>query len=599
MNKVMKHTTWAVAAAATLTLASCDDVMEPAVELNIDINTIFSRPENAWNFLGNAYILLPFQQMPQSDLATDDCVSNDEKNDWRKMGGDWRNDSDPTTQWQGRFGAVQYINIFLEHVDDVKFALLDPVRNQMFADHAKGEAYGMRALNYFHLLRAHAGPVNGKILGVPIHESSEDGSSDFNQSRPDLKSCIEFVLSDIEKCLSYLPDENGSVDDINANPFVKKYAAMYDNDSEAALFSYNQAFGDSQIGKMCGRYAKAIRAQFMLWAASPAFSEASGVTWEDAAKYCAEVIGDNKLSGMDPMGHNWFTNYEWLNSLGNGMMTDEFIWRSGKGLSSDRESDNFPKSAKGKGRVNPTQNLVDAFPMANGYPIEDSRSGYDAKNPYVGRDPRLADAVLVNGETFGSYAICTGSYADNTDGIDLLSGESTRTGYYLKKFLRSDVNLSSEAKADQYHTWAYIRMTEFYLGYAEAANEAWGPTGAGSYGMSAVDVIKAIRERAGVGTKYVDEVAGQGKDAMRELIHNERRLELCFENHRFYDLRRWKDIKHLTEAPRAIDFSSPTEYEIRPVKDELRDYEEYMFYGPIPYSECMKFSNLQQNDGWN
>lgn len=598
MNNFLKYTTWAVAAAASLTLASCDDVFEPAIENQLDINTVFSRPESAWTFLGNAYILLPFQQMPQSDLATDDCVSNDEGNGWRKMGADWRSDNDPTTQWQGRFGAIQYINIFLEHVDDVKFALSDEVRNQMFADHAKGEAYGMRALNYYHLLRAHTGPVGGKLLGVPIHEASEDGASDFNQARPELRACIDFVLSDIEKCLSYLPDENGDVKDVNANPFIKKYAAMYGNDTESALFSYNQAFGNAQIGKMCGRYAKAVRAQLMLWAASPAYADASGVTWEEAAKYCAEVIGDKKMDGIDPMGHNWFTNYSWLTALGNGQMTDEFIWRSGKGQSSDRESDNFPKSAYGNGRVNPTQNLVDAFPMANGYPITDERSGYDAKNPYAGRDPRLADAVLVNGEKFGEITICTGTYDTKTDGIDIKAGESTRTGYFLKKFLRSDVNLG-EPKTEQYHTWAYIRMTEFYLGYAEAANEAWGPTGSGSYGMSAVDVLRAIRTRAGVATDYINEVAAAGKDAMREFIHNERRLELCFENHRLFDLRRWKDLAHMTEMPRAIEFTSETEYTIRDVRNEVRNYKDYMFYGPIPKSECMKFSNLQQNDGWN
>lgn len=597
MNKFLKHTSWAIAALATMTLSSCDDVFEPAIENQLDIDAVFSRPENAWNFLGNAYILLPFQQMPQSDLATDDCVSNDEASGWRKMGANWTKDSDPTSQWQGRFGAVQYINIFLENVDKVKFALSDEVRNQMFSDHCKGEAYGLRALNYFYLLRAHAGPVNGQILGVPIHESSEDGSSNFNQGRPALKDCIEFILSDIDKCLSYLPDENGRVTNVNENEFIKKYAAMYNGDDEAALFAYNQAFGEDKVGTMCGRYAKAIRAQLMLWAASPAFSEASGITWEEAAKYCAEVIGSKKLAGIDPMGHNWFTNYSWLTALGNGQMTDEFIWRSGKGNSSDREEDNFPVSAYGKGRVNPTQNLVDAFPMANGYPITDSRSGYDAKNPYVGRDPRLSDAVLVNGEKFGDIEICTGTYDTKTDGIDKKSGESTRTGYFLKKFLRSDVKLSP--KTTQYHTWAYMRMTEFYLGYAEAANEAWGPTGAGSYGMTAVDVIKALRKRAGVATEYVDEVAAAGKDAMREFIHNERRIELCFENHRLFDLRRWKDIKHMTEMPRAIEFSSETEYKIREVTKEVRNYKEYMFYGPIPNSECMKFSNLQQNDGWN
>ncbi|MDO4461860.1 MAG: RagB/SusD family nutrient uptake outer membrane protein [Bacteroidia bacterium] len=607
MKNFIKHTTWAVAAASALTFASCDDMFEPAIENQLDIDAIFSRSESAWSILGNAYIMLPFSQMPNSDLATDDCVSNDESNSWRKMGTNWTNESDPTSQWKTRYNAIQYINIFLENVDRVKFAITDEIRNQMFIDHAKGEAYGLRALNYFHLLRAHAGLVNGEMYGVAIKKASESGSSNFNVGRDKLTDCIAFILEDIDRCMELVPYENGNVDDVNANEFIKKYAALYGNDDRAAIASYNMAFGKDQIGKMCGRWAIALRAQLMLWAASPAYSDYSGISYEDAAKYCAEVIGDNKLAGIDPEGHNWFTNYTWLNNLADGAMRDEFIWRTGKTSAKyddndksggQRESDNFPKSQYGNGRVNPTQNLVDAFPMKNGFPINHPNSGYDAKNIYANRDPRLADAVIVNGEAFGGEPIITGSYSSNNDGIDKKPGESTRTGYYLKKFLRSDVSLG-ENKAGQIHTWAYMRMTEFYLGYAEAANEAFGPTGTASYGMSAVDVIKALRNRAGVGTVYVDEIAAQGKEAFRELIRNERRIELCFENHRLYDLRRWKDMAHLKEKPRAIDFKSETEYEIYEVVGEERKYEDYMIYGPIPNSEVMKFSNIQQNDGWN
>ena len=256
---------------------------------------------------------------------------------------------------------------------------------------------------------------------------------------------------------------------------------------------------------------------------------------------------------------------------------------------------------KGKGRVNPTQNLVDAFPMANGYPINDAKSGYDAAHPYENRDPRLKEYIVVNGDAIGANDTPNNTAADNTDldGIDRESGRSTTTGYYLRKLLRSDMNLSL-SNHNKRHFGARIRYTEIFLDYAEAANEADGPTAkVGGASYSAYDVIKAIRQRAGVGVgsdPYLEECA-KSKDKMRELIRNERRLELCFENHRFWDLRRWN--ANLNEAAKGVKITTKGEslaYEYFTVEE--RKYQDYMNYGPIPYSELQKWGNLKQNDGW-
>ena len=150
---------------------------------------------------------------------------------------------------------------------------------------------------------------------------------------------------------------------------------------------------------------------------------------------------------------------------------------------------------------------------------------------------------------------------------------------------------------------ARIRTTEILLDYAEAANEAQGPKAkVGGADYSAYDVIKAIRERAGVGEfgedPYLDECA-QSKEKMRELIRNERRLELCFENHRFWDLRRWK--ANLNEAAKGINITTDEAtgaFVYKTFDAEERKYDDYMFYGPIPYSEILKYSNLKQNEGW-
>ena len=166
----------------------------------------------------------------------------------------------------------------------------------------------------------------------------------------------------------------------------------------------------------------------------------------------------------------------------------------------------------------------------------------------------------------------------------------------MKKRLRMDVNCNPSSKAGQHHYDPRIRYTEIYLAYAEAANEAWGPEGKGDHSYSAYDVIKAIRKRAGIGADSHDpylESCKDNKDKMRDLIRNERRLELCFESFRFWDLRRWKS--NLNETVRGIAINGNSQ-EIIDVEERL--YQDYMYYAPIPYSEVLKYNNLIQNKGW-
>ena len=184
------------------------------------------------------------------------------------------------------------------------------------------------------------------------------------------------------------------------------------------------------------------------------------------------------------------------------------------------------------------------------------------------------------------------------DGLNTEVGSSTRTGYYLRKLLRQDINLDPKVNSKQYHYTPRIRYTEIFLNYAEAANEAFGPKGTGTHSYSAYDVIKALRHRAGItDDSYLDECA-QSKDRMRELIRNERRIELSFEGFRFWDLRRWKAPLTTEAKGMSITADKDGNKVYTPVDVEERDYKDYMYYGPIPYSEMLKFSELKQNKGW-
>ena len=303
---------------------------------------------------------------------------------------------------------------------------------------------------------------------------------------------------------------------------------------------------------------------------------------------------------MDRTGGSWYER----DSPGAGINPKEILWRGDRETNRDLEVDHFPPTLFGNGRLNPTQNLVNAFPMSNGYPISHPLSGYNDQDPYNNRDPRLDLYIIRNGSTAGATNVVINTAEDGPDNNALNKTEtSTRTGYYMKKHLIQTVVANPAQTNDRPRYKAYIRYTELFLGYAEAANEAYGPQGHGHIGgfcdYTAYDVIKALRQRAGItdDDPYLESIKSN-QAAMRELIRNERRLELCFEGHRFWDLRRWKvPMAELTEPARGMSISGGVYTPIPTV--EVRTYYDYMYHAPIPYSEVLKFSNLVQNRGWS
>ena len=593
--KTIKYTLTAVLMG--LALASCEDLFEPADENLKDVSSMYGDASYAQGIMGNAYILLPYSNSPQTDLATDDAVSNDQTNSYLQMAtGAWTSENDPTSQWKNRLNAIQYINIMVANASKVAWST-DEGLQRLFTDLFQGDAYGMRALQLFYLLRAHAGMVDGvtEMMGVPILREFQEAGADFNQPRATFRACIDSIMIDIDRALELLPYEYGDITDENLVP------AKYRNLGISAG-KYTRAFGTHEKGKINGMILRALRAQVALFAASPAYAQYSGITMEQAARYAAELI-DTKEMPAD--GYKWFANTAEINGLNKGYNSSESIWQGNVSERHDLEGNFYPPSINGQGRCNPSQNLVDAFPMANGYPITDSRSGYNANDPYAGRDARLAAYILYDGQTMGSAGstIVTGTYnGNNVDGLNYTVGYSTRTGYYMRKLLRPDVNLNPSNITNQKSYDARIRWTEMFLDYAEAANEAVGPDAAvaGSK-WTAKNVIKSLRERAGicagVEDPYLNECA-QDKNKMRELIRNERRLELCFENHRFYDLRRWQvDLSKLNETVKGAEISAPNAG-FKTIDVEQRNYKQHQFFGPIPYSEILKYDALQQNSGW-
>ena len=554
------------------------------------------------------YITNVGNQYNWTDVATDDAVTNQKNNTFLTMTtGTWASDNNPMSRWDNCKDGIQYINLFLSKVDNVKWAPSSASKQQMFIDRLKGEAFGLRALLYMYLLQAHGGYADdGKLYGVPLLTEPENGSSDYNQARATFADCVQQCFEDCDSAMALLPLDYADIDGNEQIP--AKYLALGANYS-----NYNLVFGNKARNLLSGRIAEAIKAQVALLAASPAFREQSGVSSAVAATLCGNVLKRiGGVAGLDPTGNIWYKNTTKLEPSGGEMA--EILWREDRHKNAEQERENFPPTLYGNGRINPSQNLVDAFPMRSGLPIADPNSGYDPKNPYAGRDPRLDTYIILNGTTFRKTEIITGTYPNSKGEImDNLNniGTSTRTGYYLKKLLREDVSPLSSSLIEQQHIYPRIRFTEIFLAYAEAANDAWGPkadpTG---IGFTAYDVIKAIRVRAGLATNevgadlpegdvYLEECAAD-QTKMTNLIRNERRIELCFENKRFWDLRRWQ--MPINEGVKGVQIDRNEEtgvlsYTIINVED--RNFTSpYQWYGPVPKSEILKWSNLMQNAGW-
>jgi hypothetical protein len=542
--------------------SSCKKLLNPD-PANIYTDARFvNDPPFAEGILLNAYISLPLNYT-FDETATDDAVSNLNTSDYARMAkGEWSSQFDPMSSWSVAYKALYYTNYFLSIVNKVNWSLIHPEKNKYFNQRFRGEAHGMRAWWNFELLKRHGGKApDGNLLGIILLDKPLDINSDWGAlKRSSYDSCVQMIYDDIDSALTLLP-----LDYINTP----------DPD-------YTSVFTSDNKGRMSGRILKAFKSRVALHVASQSFGSTQ-VKWEAAADAAASSLADiGGLSGLSATGNKWYLS----------LADPDIIWRSPVQSINSWEQDKFPPSLCGNGRTNPSQNLVDAFPALNGFPITEASSSYDSQNPYASRDPRLTDYIVYSGNTIGSHVINTNT-EDATNGINQTT-LSTRTGYYLKKLLNPNVNLAPNVNSTQQHFYTLMRYTEIFLNYAEAANEAWGPDAdPHGYGFTPTSIIAAIRKRGGLAQPdvYLSTITTQA--AMRDLIRNERRIELCFEGFRFWDLRRWG--LDLTEKAKGMQITNnvPSIIDV-----ENRVYSPYMKFGPIPYNELLKDKQIIQNEGW-
>ncbi|NCU04527.1 MAG: RagB/SusD family nutrient uptake outer membrane protein, partial [Chitinophagaceae bacterium] len=389
-----------------LALSGCKKILAPLDDNHRTLNDIYSDQGYAEGILMNAYTRLPTNGYTFSEVATDDAVTNDKFNPMLNMAtGSWSAANNPVDQWNNSYTAILYLNLFLKEVDIVNWSPMNKDVRILFTDRLKGEVFGLRALFMYHLLQAHAGySANGELLGVPIITDVLTPGSDFTKPRNSFDQCVQQIYTDLTEAEKYLPLDYTN---ITAGQLPSKYSSM-------AVADYNRVFGTFNRQRMSGRILKAIKARTALLAASPAFNpQATASKWEKAANDASEVINlVGGIVGLDPQGALFYTaanvNAIDINpSAGAPIEQKEMLWRGNIVNTNTLEINNFPPTLFGNGRVNPTQNLVDAFPMANGYPISNPASGYVATNPYANRDPRLRNYIVVNGGTISNKTIFT------------------------------------------------------------------------------------------------------------------------------------------------------------------------------------------------
>ena len=450
--------------------------------------------------------------------------------------------------WGRSYRSIRECNFALNNISNVS----------MSAGHKSrlvGELHFIRAFRYQDLIRNYGGVV---LMGNKVSSLTDDLQDASLFTRSTIKQSLDYVLADLDTAAAALPVDNSDT---------------------------------WKVGRATKGAALALKSRLALYAASPLYNAG---TWDDAVKAAQAVIGLNKYSLYQGGYSNLFLD-------ANNSETIFARYYTKNAGHNHLEIANGPNGYGGLGGNLPLQNLVDDYETNDGKAITDPTSVYDAQNPYVNRDPRFYATILYNGATYRGSTVetFTPGGKDSKDGSD--NWNTSKTGYYLKKFMNDNYPLQNPWGNAGFQPWYYFRYAEILLNFAEAANEAFGPdvTPVGST-MSARTALNLIRSRSSVNMPAVP--TGLSKTAMQTAIRYERRVELAFEEHRFYDVRRWK-IADVTENKPAggITITKNGSAFVYTSKSALdgRKFLPQHYWLPIPRAEIQASGNkIAQNPNY-
>ena len=582
---------------AAISAAGCAGFLDPLPNGSYNEENYTDYPELIRGYVEQAYALRPDGYISADYLGGDGLADNmtwssHTSNGWLLATGSPQMGGYILSSVYSRdFKGIYYCNLFLQ--DDLGLNtryMLNAEANAKLQKVLQGDAYGLRAWYLWDLLKHFGGRgTSGDILGVPIFTEAVDPSqADLSTIRRDsYEACVRQILADCDSAYKYLPLAN--------RDFLK--------DPEMI-----PVLGAVRWRRMDGATILALRATVLLTWASPAFNPHDDISrWDAAAKAAKEAI-DFKLEvdGSVAGGFDPDKAFLW-----NDPNSPEAYYVGQFSQGSAFETNFYPQCFNGNATYAPTQELVDAFPMANGYPITDARSGYDPRHPYVGRDPRLYADIFYNGsQVVRNTNVSDIMYTfDTTEGGKDAPGRGnpSPTGYYIKKFVYLGWNKNDNTVQTAQHCIFYFRWTHMLLAFAEAANQVVGPLDSGTYGLSAKQALAWIRNRPlengskGVGADgdpYLDETAAAGWRAFDTLVKNEWRLETCFEGHRMHNVRRWaRSVDEINVPIHRVKITRTGDTEVYTYEEiERRNYPS--LWMPIPYTEIRKAAQMEQNEGW-
>ena len=491
------------------------------------------------------------------ETATDDAKHNNLSAEVQRFGtGAWSADNNPDNLWNYYYTGIRKCNKFFEHVDQVMTVdhgapiIINNINAEVQKQRLIGEVYFLRAFFYTELIKRYG--------GVPLVAQTINSGNDANIPRASYEDGVKFILKDCDSAFNRLPAD------------------------------YTASNVQNYFGRATKWSAQALKARVLLYAASPLNNPTNDLLkWEAAAAAALPFTNGSSPFALTPINNN-MANYE-ANFRGNPYANKEMIWVQNETNQNYLELRNYAVGFdRGSGGVGPSQNLVDAFEMKiTGKPINEAGSGYDPGQPYLNRDPRLDATILRHGLTYNGRVIDI--TRGGADGPDKTNG--TATGYYLKKFLDPALNLTNSQTSR--HFWIFFRLPEMLLDYAEARNEAVGAD------QSVYTAVNSIRTRVGMPVLP----PGLSQSQMRERIRNERRVELAFEGHRPWDVRRWKIGEGTLGTPlRGMKVSREgTTTTYTPFLVENRVFLSKMHLYPIPQSEVDANKGIgrqNQNPGW-
>ncbi len=535
-------------------MVSCD-FLEPRPIQDLYTDELLSNAQYG-ELLTGAYMNLNTEYMEYSEYYTDNAVPSVPGGN-RLALGNWTVQNNPVGNWDLWYETIGYLNIYLRDCKNLLFSVSDKELNKNLQKQRRGEAFFLRAYYEWLLLQTYGGYADGEsvALGFPIVDSVLTTDDNLDLPRNTYEECVAQIAKDCDSAIVLLPVTYGG----------------------------DKAYNDlSNRGRADGLSAMALKARAYLYAASPAYGPSTQDLWIRAAK----AANDTREAWG---GWLWLQPYTDYVNVG-GDYDNIFIQPAY--TSNNWEYSYYPPSLYGNGACSPSQNLVDAFPCVDGYPISESPL-YDPLVPYKNRDPRLAEYIFCNGMGYNGTYIST--YVGGDDAPGGLSLQGTRTGYYLKKNLNKNVRLTPGDVTSSYRFKVFLSMTEVYLNFAEAANEAYGPYDK-TFGYSAWEVLSIVRARGiwplpvPADDPYLTAQADLGTDAFREVVRNERRIEMCFEGQRFWDIRRWNlPLDHTVtgaKITKVIEGDIPIAVNLGPLSVVSTDY-------------CSPWENLNAvNDGY-